>query len=1280
MGKGKDNIVVSKELQIILEKINKSLEDKESLTECGFKIKSLWMFRHVPQIRSFKSWGYLAIDQDVKKAYNEKSYGLKERVSKQVIPEDIGSIGKAFKQEKEKLDWLFVPNTYDAPEGTVVELDLRLGHQSVLFVPFKVKKDIVAILLISTATFEEKKKPDIQKRIKETFKNNGINELIQLAYWNERNKDVIANVKKATMNFVSTGTTPVNETMKDIISSEITTPEVFVRDHFISPIKEFNQGVSFVPIIEIEDKHHLQKPLWGYSDVVYDKLKQRLSESIKSEDYKEDSNDNALVLSFTNNYEKSPMFNINLEPGCQITYVLNVYEGVDKDMKSNAGSFRAEADVLVKAMESNAVSYKAEADGLVKNFCKQCDPKTSLIIKKKYISEKLNQTYKYYGHTPFYLVLEKSDLSLYTGTLTFDKELIASNLNDKTFPLDDYREELIGKNGFYNFTVKEDQSKLIDGLVFRVYTDEKRKKEDIFNEDVKAFIDQRCLYYKLLLDQKQAKKNAVRAAIAQVMARNMSHNFGSHVLSNLISNDAYSMLTDRNILKAKAYVSPWETKMKYPKEQVQIVKSHSGNFQLSYFNQYLKSRMDYLSEVTFGVSNLLTTKMMYGEVMKELDQVRILLNYISGVSNFKYTFKLMIVDEKGEEKEMTADKDIGVAFPSDVLGCHAFYNIIENIIRNTAKHAKNTGDVTFTIKFKDVADAVCKHIEEAAELYCVEIDNGVFEYGINELVNKQNDRLNQSVLENNNLRSNSLGLLEMEASAAFLRQIDLPEIESEDYTIDYGTPEELSRYYHERNGKKHLNILKAFAIDKQQDNTGRLGYRFFVQKPKEFLFVGNWDDVGKAKKKEMLNIGIQFISANQFMTDLEKEKAFAHQFMVYDSSLCEAVAEKLKKASIISNKYNNDNNDKSKEIKEQLRSYSTLLPLRKLKISEDEKKTISSYWSSNKQVNSSKGKTSKVGNAHDKAILQKLKERAWERYYQNELLKEEMMPSSEIFIRTSIDTNPSNQVVFLDHANEGGHLKECSEIPKGKEVYIENLTSQTRVKLPVFTELSKGRKEKLINNYVNNIRASNNDDSDLSGKKRMIREEIFEAYHNKVIILDERVQQFAEKNSEGEEPKIPCWKLFSSTNVHIPRRPKYDNNGNPIPLEDLYGNELDVDDFRVFSLDPTDFGEIKEKVKTFVDYYSKEYNPKSKLFILVHYGILERMYDGDVEKINELLKQWVEMSKRVVVTSGRGAHSLDLPKSVCFVNLSSVLYVCNENRNKYLINYLLNQSRRKRNE
>lgn len=81
-------------------------------------------------------------------------------------------------------------------------------------------------------------------------------------------------------------------------------------------------------------------------------------------------------------------------------------------------------------------------------------------------------------------------------------------------------------------------------------------------------------------------------------------------------------------------------------------------------------------------------------------------------------------------------------------------------------------------------------------------------------------------------------------------------------------------------------------------------------------------------------------------------------------------------------------------------------------------------------------------------------------------------------------------------------------------------------------------------------------------------------------------------------------------------------------------------------------------------------------FLLIHYGILERMCK-DTEDIKIQLQEWSKKAKRVIVTSGRGAHSLDLPNEVCFVNLSSVQYAFVENRNKYLINYLLNQTRKK---
>jgi hypothetical protein len=1209
MGKGKDNIAEAEELQPILEKICDILKNI-------IAIKSLWMFRHVPQIHSFKSWGYFAIDKEVAKAY--KPWQLRKKVAEQFIPEDIGSIGKAFKQEKENQDWLFVPNTYGAPEGTVVELDLKLGHQSVLFVPFKDKddQDIIAILLLSTSDTEIETN-SIQEKIKEAFKKSFINDLVRLAYQNERNKDVIANVKKATMGSVS-----IDATLED-----------FVKQYLIDSIKEFNQGTSFVPIIKIEDLQHLQKPQWGYADVVYENLRQKLSDHISGKG-KELSNDDPIgffVGSCKNGKkEDSHEFPVDLD-GSKITYVL-----------------KGETDVYEKIIESAIVKYKREVETIITQYEAKRGVKfpteISWIIKKKYISEKLDQTCHKDGSSPFYLILKKSDLFN-------NDELITCNL-DKTLSLKTFREQLIDEKGsYYKYQSEDYSSKIIDGLVFRVFTDEKRKKEEIFNEDVKAFIDQRCLYYKLLLDQKQAKKDAVRAAIAQVMARNMSHNFGSHVYSRLIDDKVYRDLKDHQVRTLNSYMPIFA-----PKE----VFKRGENHQLQFFFQYQKSRMDYLSEITFGVPNLMTTKMMYGDVMKELDRVRILLNHISGVSGFKYKFSL-----KYNNKSLKSN-DIGVAFPSDVLGCHAFYNVVENIIRNTAKHAgkKNLSNkpITFTIHFKDIKG--CDGVEGVDELYCVEIDNGVREDGIEELVKNQNERFNKSVLENNKLRSGSLGLLEMEASAAFLRQIDMPEIESDDYEVNV----EKDVYFHERpNGTKILNIIRAFAVAVKDEGvknekgelvkTGRLGYRFFVQKPKEFLIVGK--SVEKNTEKQLLNYGIQIISKKKFIKAMNDEKSFAHQFLLYA-----------------------DNDDIEEEIEKKYYSnYKSLLPLRKLKINDEDWKTISSYWfnlNSNIQLNG-ETKPEEILN-NNKTILQRLKEWAWERYYDIEMRKElDAEDEIEIVVHGEVDPDPKkNLVVFKDHGD--GFVDACKETSNHKkEAWVENLLSKTYGKLPEYSTLSVlGKGKTALTRYLDCLQVDTNR-IDSSSKQRIIQE-IFEAYHNRVIILDERVQKFAEENSEGKS-LIPCWRLFRSTNVYIPRPPKYDKKGTPIQLKNWIDENLESS--AVFSLDPNDFENerITEKVENYVDLHLKdELHPQNKSFILVHYGVLERMYGGNVEKINNILEVWAKKAKRVVVTSGRGAHSLDLPKSVCFANLSSVLYACNENRNKYIINYLLNQSRRKRNE
>ena len=162
----------------------------------------------------------------------------------------------------------------------------------------------------------------------------------------------------------------------------------------------------------------------------------------------------------------------------------------------------------------------------------------------------------------------------------------------------------------------------------------------------------------------ERSNHAIRAAISQVMARNLSHNIGSHVMNNLIAGEN---LKDDLITKSDSYIG-----LVLPGDEH---KELSILNQIAVFNNYVKCRMDYMSEVTFGVSTMQTNKQMFGEVFKNFDKVRLLLNHISGIDGFKYQICF-----KYNGNCSCFNNDIPVSFPSDILGCHAFYNILENII------------------------------------------------------------------------------------------------------------------------------------------------------------------------------------------------------------------------------------------------------------------------------------------------------------------------------------------------------------------------------------------------------------------------------------------------------------------------------------------------------------------------------------------------------------------------------------------------------------------------
>ena len=190
------------------------------------------------------------------------------------------------------------------------------------------------------------------------------------------------------------------------------------------------------------------------------------------------------------------------------------------------------------------------------------------------------------------------------------------------------------------------------------------------------------------------KTEATKSAIGSIMSRNGSHNIGSHVLAAL-SHNVGTMPDDRVLY------------------------------------QYIQNRMDYIATATTDFPKWTYTTKFVGGMVREFLSQRHLLDYISrseGLHAFRFqdhnncgidwakqenTIQLHVcrverglpqdrvvsfleypesISSKVSRRELIAKAqnnlqyDLDVAIPGGVIGQHAFFTIVENIIRNAAKH------------------------------------------------------------------------------------------------------------------------------------------------------------------------------------------------------------------------------------------------------------------------------------------------------------------------------------------------------------------------------------------------------------------------------------------------------------------------------------------------------------------------------------------------------------------------------------------------------------------
>jgi hypothetical protein len=206
----------------------------------------------------------------------------------------------------------------------------------------------------------------------------------------------------------------------------------------------------------------------------------------------------------------------------------------------------------------------------------------------------------------------------------------------------------------------------------------------IFIRQLKTFLTKITLLKELDAQRQFIVRQSIHSAIAAIMSRNMSHNIGSHVLADLVS-------------------------------KMDINSSEH----LNHFYRYLQNRMDFIAQITTDFPEWTYPAYFNKEMMRIFYESFILIDRIGvseGLGAYQWPEDWRKGDMRGKiivrtcttqwvngkEKKDTFDwgvneyhmgdlvNDLQLAIPGGIVGYHAFYIIIENIIRNSAKHDYDT--------------------------------------------------------------------------------------------------------------------------------------------------------------------------------------------------------------------------------------------------------------------------------------------------------------------------------------------------------------------------------------------------------------------------------------------------------------------------------------------------------------------------------------------------------------------------------------------------------------
>ncbi|MDP8218643.1 MAG: hypothetical protein P9M03_07955, partial [Candidatus Theseobacter exili] len=229
------------------------------------------------------------------------------------------------------------------------------------------------------------------------------------------------------------------------------------------------------------------------------------------------------------------------------------------------------------------------------------------------------------------------------------------------------------------------------GVIF-LYS--KKRLDSHYSRFFQILANQLFLPIGLVMATKKAKddliKHGTRAAAATIIGRNMSHNIGSHVIYYLSNSFQDS---DRNLLNdtLKEFIEECnankdQSSLEEILERFKIDQDGKLNTfnviydRISLFLNYIQGRMDYVALAG-------TIEPVYGQGLKIKDLIdefkrnKFLLDGIAASEDVK-TIEIKPKNDKNSFNGL-------VTIPFGEIGKHAFFSILENIIRNSAKHSRD---------------------------------------------------------------------------------------------------------------------------------------------------------------------------------------------------------------------------------------------------------------------------------------------------------------------------------------------------------------------------------------------------------------------------------------------------------------------------------------------------------------------------------------------------------------------------------------------------------------